>query len=321
MKKLRILSIFHGYPPHDNSGAEHTLHATHKWLISQGHKITVWCAKHKDYTLDKVNVIGGNTAPNKSDYDLIFTHLNHSGIAVNLARQWKMPVVHFTHSDIRHSVVSVRKKGVYVVHNSKWVIPNCDLDQHPYVIVNPPTFAEDYILKGKKNQEYITLCNLNKNKGGFILVDIALAMPDYKFLAVKGAYGDQVKKFPKNVKVIDTQTDIKKVLRQTKVLIMPSQYESWGKLGVEAMVSGIPVVAHPTEGLKESLGDAGIFIHRKDTKAWAQTLTTLMNDEKAYEERSKMCKLRVKELDPIPQLERMQEFLLEILNDKWKHNL
>jgi len=315
---MNILSVLHAYPPHDNSGAEHTLHAIHKWLIDRGHRVTVYCHKHQDYTLDTVRIT--NQIPDIRGYNLIFTHLNNAGTAVNWARQYKKPLVYFTHNDTVDNVISVRKNGLYIVHNSKWVIDNLGYHQHPNIIVNPPTFRQDYILKGKKNQEYVTLVNCNKNKGGYILVDIAKAMPNTKFLAVMGAYGAQVTKYPNNVKVLSTQNDIRKVLRMTKILLMPSQYESWGKVGVEAMVNGIPVIAHPAEGLKESLSHAGIFCDRKDIQAWVKAINDLQV-EQAYNERSKMCKLRVKELDPEPQMIQLEQFLQEILIDKWKHNI
>jgi glycosyltransferase involved in cell wall biosynthesis len=87
------------------------------------------------------------------------------------------------------------------------------------------------------------------------------------------------------------------VYARTKLLLMPSDYESWGRVGVEAMASGIPVIAHPTEGLTESLGDAGTFIHRDDIPAWCDAITRLLKP-RAWGAASKKAKARSAELDP-----------------------
>ncbi|MFI1769152.1 glycosyltransferase family 4 protein [Streptomyces sp. NPDC020800] len=58
------------------------------------------------------------------------------------------------------------------------------------------------------------------------------------------------------------------VYSRSRVMLMPSLYESWGRVAVEAFASGIPVIAHPTPGLVESLGEAGIFAYRDDLNAW-----------------------------------------------------
>lgn len=59
---------------------------------------------------------------------------------------------------------------------------------------------------------------------------------------------------------------------------MPSVYESFGMAGVEALASGIPVIAHPTPGLLESLGDGATFIDRADTAAWVRAVDELYED-------------------------------------------
>ncbi|UQA91872.1 hypothetical protein [Streptomyces halobius] len=44
---------------------------------------------------------------------------------------------------------------------------------------------------------------------------------------------------------------------------------------MEPFASGIPVIAHPTPGLVESLGDARIFAYRDDLNAWIHALRSL----------------------------------------------
>jgi len=70
---------------------------------------------------------------------------------------------------------------------------------------------------------------------------------------------------------------------------MPSEYESWGRVGVEAMASGIPVIAHPTPGLQESLGDAGVFVDRNDIDGWERAIRRLLTP-RAYGTASKKAR-------------------------------
>jgi glycosyltransferase involved in cell wall biosynthesis len=72
------------------------------------------------------------------------------------------------------------------------------------------------------------------------------------------------------------------VWARTRILLVPSAYESWGRVASEALCSGIPVIAHPTTGLIENLGDAGIFVDRRDTDGWIAALRRLQ-DPTAYE--------------------------------------
>ncbi|MFE2879219.1 hypothetical protein ACFXG6_32815 [Streptomyces roseus] len=44
------------------------------------------------------------------------------------------------------------------------------------------------------------------------------------------------------------------------------------RVAVQAFSSGIPVIAHPTLGLIESLGSAGIYAYRDDLNAWLDAL-------------------------------------------------
>ena len=66
------------------------------------------------------------------------------------------------------------------------------------------------------------------------------------------------------------------VWARTGVLLAPSKTEAWGMAAVEALAHGIPVIAHPTPGLRESLGSAGIMADRDDMNAWMYTLANVV---------------------------------------------
>jgi glycosyltransferase involved in cell wall biosynthesis len=169
------------------------------------------------------------------------------------------------------------------------------------LIVRPPVFADEYRTKPGRA---VTLINCNLEKGGRVLEQLAQRMPDTQFLAVAGAYGEQILPDLPNVEVIQHMSghDMReKVYSRTKVLLMPSSYESWGRAGVEALASGIPVVAHPTPGLCESLGEAGVFVDRNDIDGYAAVLRKLLTPAE-YRLASKRAKARSAELDPATDL-------------------
>jgi glycosyltransferase involved in cell wall biosynthesis len=73
------------------------------------------------------------------------------------------------------------------------------------------------------------------------------------------------------------------VWAQTRVLMVPSVHESYGMAAVEALASGIPVIAHPTPGLREALGDAGTFVDRADVRAWVAAIKELYPDGERWD--------------------------------------
>jgi glycosyltransferase involved in cell wall biosynthesis len=84
------------------------------------------------------------------------------------------------------------------------------------------------------------------------------------------------------------------VWARTRVLLVPSGYESWGRVASEAICSGIPVIAQPTAGLRENLGQAGIFIDRSDVDGWVAAIRDLQ-DPDIYAQASDRARARAAE--------------------------
>jgi hypothetical protein len=68
------------------------------------------------------------------------------------------------------------------------------------------------------------------------------------------------------------------VYRRTRLLLMPSTYESYGRVAIEAAVSGIPTIANSTPGLEEALGSAGTFPARLAVEPWQEAIRQVLND-------------------------------------------
>jgi glycosyltransferase involved in cell wall biosynthesis len=237
--------------------------------------------------------------------------------AVKTAVRCRKPLVLVVHNSFRYQYFKKFKRrlpgNLYLIHNSEWIQNVYAPLGLPSIVVHPPVSVEAYATVSSR--EYVTLVNLSEDKGGTVFRRIAKLMPDTKFLAVKGAYEPQVVPLLDNVTVVDNTPNIKEVYGRSAIVLMPSRYESWGRVAIEAMASGIPVVAQPTSGLKESCSDAGIYCDRNEPEEWVREIRRLKTDRAYYERTSAACRRRARELDPQSQLAAMADWLEGL---RWK---
>lgn len=320
---MNILASIHLYPPGHNCGAEYMIHWILKDLQNKGHNIRVLlhqANKHKiknPYLYDGVDVFPPDpkVIENLVNWsDAIFTHLDYTAWTIGIAKMYKKPVFHLIHNTHTYPEIVNAEKTQHIVYNSQWAKDKLDY-KWPNFILTPPCDYRHYdVCENPGANEFITLINLNENKGGKILVELAKAMPDKKFLAVMGSYDPQIVPKQTNVTVIPNSPKIIEAYKKTRILIMPSKYESWGRTATEAMCSGIPVIASATPGLLENCGKAGIFIeNREDVKAWVKEIKKL-DDAKAYVEASKKARARSRELDPRKTLDEFESWFGENVN-------
>ncbi|WP_381801189.1 glycosyltransferase family 4 protein [Streptomyces niveus] len=288
-------------------------------LVERGHDVSVWLSRygkaHEEYDYRGIRVVPLETrldfATAVRKADVLVSHLECVPSTSALARGYGKPVVAICHNTHRPSFRDMASGGTALaVYNSQWMRAEAQLFFAEYpksvrppaeLIVRPPVFAEDY---RTKPGGAVTLVNCNPEKGGRVLEALARRMPDQQFLAVRGAYGVQVIPDLPNVEIVehvDGQSMRERVYARTRVLLMPSSYESWGRAGVEALASGIPVVAHPTPGLCESLGEAGVFVDRADLDGYEAVLRKLAVPAE-YRLASKRAKARSAELNPTAEL-------------------
>lgn len=82
-----------------------------------------------------------------------------------------------------------------------------------------------------------------------------------------------------NVKLLGFDENPYKYMRNTKVLVMPSIYEGFGLVAVEAMILGIPVVCTPVGGLLNIVDDDCGFISSDMKEMSDEILKMLSNEE------------------------------------------
>lgn len=310
---MRVMAMLPDYPP-CGVGSWIMTHNLLRALVARGHTVDVvlGASKGAPYALDGVQVWPhtGKADPFRfvDDAHVIVAHVGSAGRAVAVGNARGVPVVQIVHNAnaLTRSALTKRPTAL-TVFNSAQVAEELAGVCGRSIVVRPPVQVDEY---ATTPGDAVTLVNLSEDKGADVFYGLAELFPRTPFLGVQGGYGTQVLPHGDgdvpNVEILghvapDRMRD--EVYARTRVLLMPSAQESWGRVGVEAMCSGIPVIAHPTAGLRESLGDAGIFCDRGDVDAWASALKLLL-DGRRWRPASRRAKDRAAELDPAGDVDR-----------------
>lgn len=327
-RRLRVMARLHAYPPTHNAGAEWMTHSMLRALADRGHDVRVHLFRRSDipgqYTIQGVQVWPAQLASRTpgalaAGADVVLSHLEGVPYAKEAAARGRVPAVSICHNT--HAQSFEEASGVdLAVYNSQWMREAAEEfyadGRYPpprrTMVVRPPVFAEDY---RTTPGDRVTLINLNDNKGGNLFWELAGRMPDVQFLGVRGSYGDQIVRRLANVEVlahVPGSSMRERVYGRTRVLLAPSEYESWGRVAAEAAASGIPVVAHPTPGLTECLAGGGTFVDRADVDAWEKAIRRLLSEAGAWGAASATALARSAELDPAAELEAWCEAIEEV---------
>jgi glycosyltransferase involved in cell wall biosynthesis len=297
-RRLRILAWVHLYPPDHCAGAEMMLHEILLGLKRLGHDVSVYLDSSTVDEWEGVRIYTEKTADPSSlidSHDILVTHLDRTRTVI-MTNGGRRPIVHLIHNDKQLKFHRVRPQdAALVVANSEWIRDAINWSG-PTMVLPPPVDPARY---KTKSGDAITLINMGESKGARLFWTLTRIMPERKFIAVKGGYSEQIvsNKPGANVEIINHTPDIRSVYSKTRLLLMPSAYESWGRVAIEAAASGIPTIAHPTPGLLESLGDAGTFANRDDIADWVEAIRSF-DDEQLYAEKSAASLARSTELEP-----------------------
>lgn len=280
------------------AGGETSLHDALRYLATRGHDVAVLVGEPtptESYTLDGVQVYTVQTDQEAKSAplnlfpwaDVVITQLKCAYRGSVIAQMFNKPLVHYAHNDHPSTKKGILNSAHLALYNTGWVRQSFRDSEvfTPGLVLHPAVDPERY--RVEKPGEYITLINLSMggdgmyDKGYATFFELARRNPKLKFLGVKGAYGTQAYEPLPNVEYMDHQEDIREVYKRTRVLLVPSKYESYGRVAVEAAASGIPSICSDTPGLSEALAGYGTFVEYGDYDGWNEWLKTLTNPEGA----------------------------------------
>lgn len=150
-------------------------------------------------------------------------------------------------------------------------------DPEVIVLVVPPLSKIHQGDPIRNNSSFITLiCSeeYRVNKGFEIISQIANLKKEWLFLVV----GDwnNTSNWPVNVFHKSAQPDLNNIFSYTKILLCPSEYESYGKTAIEGELYGLPVIATRIPTYSKNLLSAQYVERRDNVEEWISKIENIL---------------------------------------------
>ena len=171
----------------------------------------------------------------------------------------------------------------------------------------PPALRSDRPLVGN-------VARLAPQKDHRTLIEAARLVPEADFVvAGDGELREELERQAEgsNVRFLGARDDVPQLLASFDVFAFPSLFEGLCLAVIEAQAAGVPVVATPVGGIRETVvdGETGLLVPTRDPAALAATIRRQLEDRPAAEAMAAEAKRRVRERFSV---ERMVEETLRL---------
>jgi glycosyltransferase involved in cell wall biosynthesis len=223
--------------------------------------------------------------------DVVFTQSLWAAATIRIANSIGVPTLSFVRSfwrpDRLHATAA--ENPTWFVANSpaiaRYIRKNVGRESLMlYPLIDPDAFRFDPI---HATPALISMVNPVPEKGGRLFDQVAQCMPERRFHAVRGwtfkhGAGPRYVEFRSpNIVTTGPHHDMRAVYAQTRLLLVPSLWqEAFGRVVVEAMINGIPVIASDRGALPWVVGTGGSVLTTREPEDWAEEIAAY--DDPAY---------------------------------------
>lgn len=299
---MTIVALSHGYPPFWNMGGEVSLHRSIAPLKEEKIVLT---ATDKEYSFEGVKVKKINTP------DVLNINANPQPIAEQLKElnarivigqnELSLPAVLAAKAAGAISMVNVHTPPRYgkaireAVVYADYAIYNTETAARQWgepggMVLHPPITSLP--TNTSNSGDAYTLLSSLSNKGVEVVLDLAEKYPDKRFIIVRSpaepTHGienleERASKLP-NLELHPrvAPEEVYKYLKQTRILLAPSRYETYGMSAIEAAGYGIPCVHVDTPHVREGIGDAAVLVSPLSLKETANGIDLIESKYDLY---------------------------------------
>jgi glycosyltransferase involved in cell wall biosynthesis len=308
--------ILHNYPPVVLAGAEFAAHRINLWLLKEGWTVRVYIVgQAAEYPAEFEGVpitCARNCYDLPIDSDtLLLSQLwaaRQAHMVVDMKRLKYIEFVHYVDNTVVSPYPWTTRRDFLMVYNSLdtqkraleiggWLSTVKSVLMPPLITDVPASLSQvEEKRSARAEARWITLVNFSTDKGADIFNSCATMneKEGREFVGIAGSHGQQEKPCAR-VQVLTATLDMESVWAKTRILVVPSKYETWSMVASEALLRGIPVVAADhIPALKENCGDGALYVPRDDVGAWLRALDTIEAEYEQYSQKARSVSLSKK---------------------------
>lgn len=318
---MKLLLVTAKYPPF-SGGAENSIHELLIELSKKNHTILVLTKfKGRGNSWENIPICEVNTFSiiqlenicKKFNPDKILTQLEWSEESIEVANRLSIPIIFFSR------IGELNQNADGTIFNSDFHLKKLNskfnLKRHEFELCYPLIRLEKYRYTNS-NRQFVTIVNPVRAKGGNIIKPLAIAFPNQYFIGLKqwcDPERDSVDFENHNIILLGYKNEIKYVYAHTKVLLVPSQFDDPSpRVVVEAMASGIPVIASDVGGISEVMRGGGILLPPQNIESWKQALSKLLNDKLYYRKISESCNRAIGKYSFQNEVDKAENFIKKV---------
>lgn len=318
---MTLTAFLHGYPPGWAMGGEVSTHRTLREVPGS----VVFTECDEEYELDGVRVLprsGTRYADIVRDAasveaTVLYAHSSMSTHTVQAAKGLDLPSILAVHAPQKYGTDLRRawKRATARLYNTS--AARRDWNDPEGWLLHPPMGSSPAVHPNSPHDAW-TLTSSLMNKGVTETLVLAKRWPDQRFIIVESPahtthgspeFWDMADVLP-NVEVWSRMhpDSMHRLWAETRVLLVPSRYETYGLSAVEAASYGIPAVHVDTIHVREGIGDAARLIGVRDVGELEQAVLEV---EGNYDVWSHRARVRSEELAVREQRE-LQRFAAQV---------
>lgn len=185
------------------------------------------------------------------------------------------------------------------------------------VVYNPSSYSITELAYCAESRKVLCVGRLTKQKGFDLILnawkEINNRHPDWILTIVgNGEEKENLINRAKELHIVEctefvaATSNIQDMYSKSSIFCLPSRFEGFGLVGIEALSFGLPIVAYNCDcGPSEFVSSNGVLVQNGDVEALAESLISIMSDTQVRTSMSKNSKIAA------------EKFMLEKVIDNW----